>query len=200
MADVDIKFEREGLEGIVAVGTYLGDAMRRHGIRYECGEGEEGFSHSCVVTVTKGVDLLTPRTIKEIEFFGAEDSSGKRLACEAKIGKEGEIVVMTEEKKEKTKEVSESERYIKEFAELPLDKKIADLVRLEAMALGDTISFVLNSPYLVIEKIGDVLAQVGHRLDAEQKKASRPAEHARSDGGGESSDADPAHNGTAGAA
>ena len=35
MAEVDIKFEREGLEGVVAEGSYLIDAMKRLGVRLD---------------------------------------------------------------------------------------------------------------------------------------------------------------------
>ena len=45
------------------------------------------------------------------------------------------------------------------------------------MALGETISFILNSPYKVLEKLGDVMADLGRKMESEQKKASRPTEH-----------------------
>jgi len=32
MEDVEIRFTREDIEGIVTIGTYLGDAMRRLGV------------------------------------------------------------------------------------------------------------------------------------------------------------------------
>ena len=181
MADVEIKFEREGLEGVVAVGTYLRDAMRRFGIRYNCnrtvGNGDD--KHDCVVTVTHGHELLTPRTKAEKELFGENADPSRRLACEARIDEQGEITIMTDEKvsEAKSETKNERERYIKEFSDLPLDKKISDLVKLEAMALGETFSLILNSPYKVLEKIGDVMADLGRKMDSEQKKASRPSEH-----------------------
>jgi ferredoxin len=192
MADVEIRFEREGLEGIVAVGTYLRDALRRFGIRFDCNRGNSGLIHDCAVTISHGRELLTPRTKAEIEFFGEETDSSRRLACEARIEKAGEITVMTDEKVNESKsETSDKrERYLKEFADLPLDKKFSDLVKLEAIALGETVSFILNSPYKVIEKIGDVMADLGRKLDAEQRKASRPAEHNGSDNGSVSEKAD----------
>ena len=177
MADVDIKFEREGLEGIVAVDTYICDAMRRFGIRVDCERVADQIMHDCTVRIVRGMDLLTPRTQAERAFFLNGSEPSKRLACEAKIQRPGEIVLMTEEKVKEAKKDDESDRYLKEFADLPLDKKIADLVKLEAMALGDTISFIFNSPYKLFDKIGDVMAGFGRKLDAEKKKASRPSEH-----------------------
>ena len=181
MADVEIKFEREGLEGVVAVGSYLRDAMRRFGIRYDCsriaGDGEG--KHDCALTVIHGQQLLTPRTKAEKEFFGENADSSRRLACEARIDKQGEITIMTDEKvtESNSETKSDRDRYIKEFGDFPLDKKIYDLVKLEAMALGETISFILNSPYKVLEKLGDVMADLGRKMESEQKKASRPTEH-----------------------
>lgn len=185
MNDVEIKFEREGLEGIVAVDSYVCDAMRRFGIRFNCGRENGKAFHQCAVTVIQGSELLTSRTKAENDFFGDEVDQTRRLACEARIERSGEIIIMTDESVSASKDeiTDERGRYIKEFADLPLDKKISDLVKLEAIALGDTVSYILNSPYKIIEKIGDVMADLGRNIDAEQKKASRPPEHASSENG-----------------
>src|ERR1051325_11251164 len=105
MSDVEIKFEREGLEGLVPVGTYIGDAMRRFGIRDVEHCNARGDEHDCLVEITSGDDLLSPLTSIESEHFGAEGrKSGQRLACQAKIERAGEIVVMTKKKQEKKEE------------------------------------------------------------------------------------------------
>jgi hypothetical protein len=57
----------------------------------------------------------------------------------------GEVVVMTKAKEKPATESQEknddsNEAYRKEFAELPLEKKIANLVQLESIALGETVS------------------------------------------------------------
>ncbi|MEP6945786.1 MAG: hypothetical protein ABJA02_07710 [Acidobacteriota bacterium] len=80
---------------------------------------------------------------------------------------------MTEEKKVDAKAEEEKSKIVDEFQALPLEKKLAELFRMEAVALGETLSFVVNSPYLVIEKIGDVLAEFGMKMDRESKKARR---------------------------
>ena len=151
MTEAEIRFERENLEGIVPVGTYLSDAARRFGIRFDdpCSIPECG--HGCSVTVTQGIDLLSPVTAAESEHFEAEGrGANERLACQARIESAGEIVVMTKEKKAAESEEEtykdKNEHYKKEFAEMPLEAKIASLVQLEAMALGETVSFILNSP------------------------------------------------------
>ena len=51
-----------------------------------------------------------------------------------------------QEEAEKEKEKKKDEEFRKEFDELPLEKKIAALVELETVALGETFSFMINSP------------------------------------------------------
>src|SRR5215468_12730592 len=121
MTDVEIKFEREGLEGIVPVGTYIGDAMRRFGIRDAEPCDARSSSHECVVEIKRGADLLSPLTALETEHFGMKNGkSGRRLACQAKIERPGEIVVMTKKKEKEKKEEpkateTSSDEYRKEF-------------------------------------------------------------------------------------
>src|SRR5689334_10484586 len=113
MEDVEIRFSREGLEGIVPVGTYLADAMRRMGVAIDEPSDLATNTHHCVVTVTEGAELLSPLTSLEIKFFEEEGSKpSRRLACQAKLERAGEMEVMTEEKKaeEKTPE-AESDEY-----------------------------------------------------------------------------------------
>jgi len=181
MADAYVTFEREGREGIVAVGSYLGDVIGRFGIadRDEC-----TTEHDCVVTIKSGEEFLSKPTSVETEHFsGSGRKSGERLACHAKIERPGEIVVMTQEKKKKEEKTAEStsDQFRKEFEELPLEQKIAELMKLEAIAFGDTVSYIANSPFKVFEKIGDVMADFGMKLENKAKSAQRPEEHTKSD-------------------
>lgn len=191
MSEVEIKFEREKQEGVVAVGTYLIDAAKRFGIRFEdvCSV-EEGI-HYCSINVPSGVHLLSPETSAESAYFTENGrSTNERLACQVKIDSAGEVVVMTkkkaEEPKVETSDEDRSEQYRKEFAELPLEKKIANLVQLETIALGETVSFIMNSPFKIADKVMDVMAEFGFKKEEQQKEAARPAEH--KDAGKASSD------------
>ena len=179
MNETEIKFERENISGLAVEGTYLIDAARRIGIEVEAECGRLGLCDTCAMTITSGSDSLSAPTKAEIEKFSiTELSSGVRLSCQAKIEKGGgELVIMTKEKKKEPTPEEKSEDFRKEFEEMPLEKKIASLVRLEVIALGETINFVLNSPFKIIEKGMDVLAEFGLKMDAEAKKASRPEEH-----------------------
>ncbi|MGB7070176.1 MAG: hypothetical protein WBD22_11840 [Pyrinomonadaceae bacterium] len=180
MAEVDIKFERENRQGTLAVGAYIIDAFKRLGIRLDEECDAANGHHVCSVTILSGVDLLSPRTTDEINRLGTGPRSRKRrFACHAKLDLPGEVVIMTSEKKRDTSEkVSDkSEDYRKDFAGLPLEKKIADLLQLEAITLGETFTFVLNSPLKVFEKAMDVMAEFGLKLEKEAKDAARPEEH-----------------------
>ena len=175
---VEIKFEREDRDGIVALGTYISEAARRLGV--ELGGEPFGEEEFLVVRITKGGELLSEPTGIETEKLSDERrASGDRLANHAKIEKAGEINVMSTEKKveEKPSEEKIQEDYRKEFQELPLEKKIASLVELESIALSETFAFIINSPYLVVGKVMDVLAEFGWAMEADAKKQSRPAEH-----------------------
>lgn len=85
-----------------------------------------------------------------------------------------------ETKVESAEEKSEdaAKEYAKEFTELPLEKKIAQLMQLEAIALGETMSFVINSPFLIFDKALDVMAEFGLKKEERDKQAARPVEHA----------------------
>jgi ferredoxin len=200
MKEVEIKFEREEREGLVAVRTYLIDAAKRFGIHFEDVCSPEQYIHFCSLTVTKGSDLLSPETKAEAAYFKEHGRSGKeRLACQVKIDKPGEVVVMTKKKKSEEEEADaaqtsedRSEQYRKEFAELPLEKKIANLVQLETIALGETVSFIINSPFKIADKVIDVMAEFGFKKEVQEKEAARPAEHQTKTNGDESKKAEEA--------
>ncbi len=180
MKEAELKFEREGRSGVAVVGSYLIDAARRVGIEVEDECGRLGLCDTCAMTVMQGGDLLSAPTRAEMELLSDERrKNGERLSCQAKIEKSGEIVIMTKEKKKEEKPSAEekSETYRKEFEEMPLERKIAELVRLEAIALGETFSFILNSPSKIVGKVMDVMAEFGLKLDEEAKNAKTPEEH-----------------------
>ncbi|QQS42339.1 MAG: hypothetical protein IPM63_05185 [Acidobacteriota bacterium] len=182
MKEVLITFEEQGLEGIVAVDTYLMDAAKRLGVDLDdgCRRGEE--EHKCSLVVGVGADLLSDPTKTEIDIISeAERKKGKRLACQAKVIKPGEVRIMSVEKTEEAKKAEEQpkteEEFKKEFEELPLDEKYAKLIELEAIALGETFSYVINSPYEAAGKVMDALANFGWKKDREDHEAKKPEEH-----------------------
>ncbi|HSI89146.1 MAG TPA: hypothetical protein VK918_08825 [Pyrinomonadaceae bacterium] len=183
MIEADIFFERENREGVVPVGTYLIDAAKRLGIRPELPCDIAAKQHHCKITVTSGEGHLSHPTSVEKEYFEG-DIADSRLGCQVKIDSAGEIRIMTESKteaetkeKEEQDEKAREEEYIKNFASLPLEKKMASLVKLEAMAIGETLNYIANSPYVVFDKVLDVMASFGLKMHDEEKAATRPDEH-----------------------
>lgn len=183
MSEATITFKREDREGLIPAGTYLSDAAARFGIRFEGKCSPSEHLHFCRVDVTDGADNLSRRTAEEVEVL-KDAGENFRLACQTKITQPGEITIMTEEPKvtetaepEKNGHEEAAKEYSKQFAELPLEKKFAELVQLEAIALGETFSFILNSPYLVFDKVLDVMAEFGLRKEHADRTAARPAEH-----------------------
>ena len=177
MSDVTIRFECEDLDGLVAVGTFAIDAMRRFGVDLDLVCDPVSGIHNCAVLITEGSGLLSEVTSTEVEHFAVHGRrTNERLACEAKIERSGEVVIMTDQKKTETPKEPVNDRFQAEFEALPLDKKFAKLFKMEAVTLGETISYVMDSPFKVFEKIGDVMADFGKKIEEEAKKAKRPAE------------------------
>lgn len=180
MNDVEIRFEPDGLSGLVAVGTYLIEAAGRLGVEIEDSCGRKGECEDCRVTVVSGKELLSEPTTAEISVLSLERiSKGERLSCQAKIIASGEIVVMKPEKEipESERKEDNFEKFRKEFYDMPLEKKIASLVELEAITLGETLAFVINSPFKVFDMLIDVMAELGLKLEKEERAQKRPPEH-----------------------
>ncbi|MEP6705611.1 MAG: hypothetical protein ABJB34_12460 [Acidobacteriota bacterium] len=184
MLEAEIIFERENREGVVAIGTYLMDAAKRFGIHFEDVCVPVAGIHYCSVTVKSGKDLLSGMTGVESEHFSKiRRKANERLACQARIEKPGEIEIMTKKKVDDTSadaataSSDTSEDYKKAFTEMPLEKKIANLVQLETIAFGETVSFIINSPFKIADKVMDVMAEFGMKKEEKQKEAARPAEH-----------------------
>lgn len=191
MQEAEIKFEREKREGLVAVGTYLIDAAKRFGVHFDDVCVPDADVHHCSLVIKSGIDLLSEMTSAEKEHFAKTvRKTNERLACQVKIDKAGEIEIMTEEKaQDPAPEASAtaadtSEEYRKAFEEMPLEKKIANLVQLETIALGETVSFIINSPFKIADKVMDVMAEFGFKKEERQKEAARPAEHKADDQNG----------------
>ncbi len=182
--EAELRFEREDVKGVGVVGTYLIDSARRLGIEIvdEC--GRLGLCDTCAVTVKSGAEFLTAPTKAEIELLSDERrANGERLSCQAKIESAGEIVIETKKKEEKAEDKDPNEEYRKQFADLPLEQKIANLLQLEAMTLGETFNFIMNSPYKIVGKVMDVMAEFGLKIEDESKNATRPEEHKTEENG-----------------
>src|SRR5215210_3883234 len=141
---VNVKFEPEGRSGVIAEGTYLWDAAKRLGIYLPAECDGRGECDTCAVIVTEGATLLSSLTEAERERLSPERlASGERLACQTKVEHSGDLVlqpVPTTERAETSEEALKDFR--KEFRDMPLNKKLATLVELEAVAMMQTFNTI----------------------------------------------------------
>lgn len=80
---------------------------------------------------------------------------------------------MTEKQNDTSKRTdSPKSKFEKEFEALPLEQKIAQLMRLEAVTLSETFTYVVNSPMKVVEKVGDVITEFGAKIEREARNAA----------------------------
>jgi ferredoxin len=174
---VEIKFKPSERDGLVAEGTYLWDAAKRMGI-YLAAECEgRGECDTCAVKIEKGADLLSTPTKAEINMLSEERrTNGERLACQTKIERSGEVVVMATPPKEEPKEEKPKD-WQEEFEDLPFEKKFSTLAKLEAIALRETVSFILNLPFTASGKVIDIMAGFGWEMDKQKHTEKRPSEH-----------------------
>jgi ferredoxin len=176
---VNIEWKPDEKQGIVAEGTYLWDAAKRLGVRLpaEC-EGR-GECDTCAVVVEEGATLLSTLTTAERERLSPERlAAGERLACQTKIERGGQLVlrpVPVTEREETTEETVKD--FSKEFREMPLEKKLATLMELEAVAAVQTLSAIANLPFKIFEKGLDLMAGRGRTLARREREARRPTEH-----------------------
>lgn len=176
---VDIKFEPDGRSGLIAEGTYLWNAAKRLGVRLpaEC-EGR-GECDTCAVIVEQGATLLSSLTEAERERLSQERlAAGERLACQAKVERGGELVLRIVPATERAATSDETAKDLrKEFRELPLSRKLSTLVELEAVTLFQTLSAIAEVPFMIGEKVMDLMAGRGRSLSERERAAHRPAEH-----------------------
>lgn len=178
---VEITFEIEDQperSGIVAENTYLWDAAARLGIHLEADDKEDAELDDCAVTIKKGAEnLSTPTSVEMQHLTDEQRAAGERLARQARIQRSGEVIVMVKKKVTEEEHDKKEREWRKDFQELPFEKKFATLVELEAVALGETLSFVANLPYTLSNKVIDVMAGFGWQMDKNARQSRRPQEH-----------------------
>ena len=172
---VSITFQPSGISGLVAEGTYLIDAARRIGASLGAGcTVGKGECPACVVTVKAGADLLSPPSAAEEKQLGAEHLvQAFRLACQVKIENPGEVVVMVTARPQTTSTPVDTEAELrKKFGSLPLKKKMATLVQLEALTMSEAFDSAIEKPLAFGSKTFDAIVNKARATRArnEQKK------------------------------
>jgi ferredoxin len=147
---VSITFEPSGITGLVAEGTYIIDAARRMGapLGVGCTAGR-GECPACVVSVKSGFNLLSRPSLAEEKQLGVEQlDQSVRLACQVKIENHGEVVVMVVPRPQtRATAPGETEAELRtKFGALPLSKKIATLLQLEAITMTEAFDSAIEKP------------------------------------------------------
>ena len=173
--NVEWKTAGGGHTGLVADGTFLLDAARRHGVELPTECGGRGECDTCAVVVEAGAALLSAPTEAERARLGAERlTAGERLACQAKAERAGDLALRPVPQVAREETTEETARDFKEeFKRLPLRKKLATLAGLEAEMAYETLVRAVDLPFEIMGKGLDLLAGRGRRLS--QSDRARPA-------------------------
>lgn len=190
--NLEWKADGEGRSGVVAEGTYLWAAVKRIGARLpaEC-EGR-GECDTCAVVVAEGATLLSGLTDAERKILSPERlAAGERLSCQTKVEHGGDVVLRPVPVTERAETAEETARDLREeFRRMPMKKKFATLVGIEADMAYETLVHAINIPYDIFGKGLELLAGRGRRLAQNERAARRPAEKktdAQGGGAGEGS-------------
>jgi ferredoxin len=176
---VEWKVEGQGHDGVVAEGTYLWDIAKRLGVRLPADCAGRGECDTCAVVVEEGATLLSSLTDAERVRLSPERlAAGERLACQAKVERGGDLVLRPVPATERQPTEEETVKdFRKEFAELPLQKKLSTLVELEAVTAWQALGAVADLPFNLFEKGLDLLGRRGRSLHERERARRRPAEH-----------------------
>ena len=169
----------EGRSGVVAEGTYLWAAVKRIGVRLPADCEGRGECDTCSVVVSQGATLLSGLTDAERKILSPERlAAGERLACQAKIESGGDVVLRAVPKTERAETTEEAARDLRqEFKRMPLKKKFATLVGIEADMAYETLVRAVDLPFDLFGKGLDLLAGRGRRISQNERAARRPAEN-----------------------
>lgn len=175
--NVEWKTAGSGHTGLVADGTFLLDAARRHGVDLPTECGGRGECDTCAVVVEAGAALLSPPTEAERVRLGAERlAAGERLACQAKAERGGDLLLRPLPPVAREETTEETARDFKEeFKRLPLRKKLATLAGLEAEMAYETLVRAVDLPFEIMGKGLDLLAGRGRKLSQSDRARRQPA-------------------------
>ena len=168
---VSITFEPSGINGLVAEGTYLIDAARRMGAPLGAGcTAGKGECPSCVVSVKTGANLLSSPSAAEEQQLGAEHlDQSLRLACQVKIENHGEVVVMSAPRPQTSAAIDDGSELTKKFGALPLGKKLATLMQLEAITMSEAFDSAIEKPLAFGSKTFDKILGKAKAKSGEKK-------------------------------
>ena len=169
---VSVTFEPSGISGVVAQGTYLIDAARRMGAPLGAGcTAGKGECPACVVSVKSGADLLSSPSLVEEKQLGNEQlDQSLRLACQVKIENHGDVVVMAAARPHSPLADDTQSEILKKFGGLPVTKKLATLMQLEAITMSEAFDTAIEKPLAFGSKTFDRFMNRKRTAQAAEKK------------------------------
>jgi ferredoxin, 2Fe-2S len=171
--NVSVTFEPSGISGLVAQGTYLIDAAKRMGAPLGVGcTGGKGECPACVIEVKSGAELLSTPTSAEGRLLGMDGlSESLRLACQAKIEGQGDIVVTvsSHRARQTAPPIDLPADILKKFGELSLNQKIAALLKFEAITMSEALDAAVQKPLAVGTRAFDSIMAKARAAKVTQK-------------------------------
>jgi len=159
---VSITFEPSGIQGLVAEGSYLIDAAHRIGVSLGAGcTAGKGECPACLISVKTGSHLLSaPSNAEEKQLGEVLLNDSHRLACQVKIENPGDLVVSISTRTARAASgVNIESELTKKFGDLPLTKKIATLLQLEAITMSEALDSAIEKPFSLGSKAFDTIIQ-----------------------------------------
>jgi len=142
---VDVTFDQDGGNGLVAVGTSMWEAARRLGVglRADCkGQGE---CLACALQIISGSESLTPATAAELKMLGAERLlAGERLACQTFLIGTAAVVA-------RLVPPSEAEKP-KPSKTLPFKQQVSSFIETEAKVISETLNTITVKKHELVAK------------------------------------------------
>jgi hypothetical protein len=92
-----------------------------------------------------------------------------RLACQVKIENHGEVVVMAATRPERSEPVDLGSDLTKRFGTLPLGKKLATLMQLEAITMSEAFDSAIEKPLAFGSKTFDAILNKAKARSAQKK-------------------------------
>ena len=161
---VEITFQPEGFNGLVAEGTYLIEAARRMGVRLPTDCRERGECTSCAVVITAGRALLSPPTNAEQKMLSSDRLlSSHRLACQTRIESSGEVQVQLISASDETEQAG--------------NQKTAQAVEENAMKMMKQLDAFVDKSLSAGEDLMDRFAAKIRLAREREQERKRPPEH-----------------------
>ena len=168
---VEITFEPGRGNGLVAEGTYIWEAAKRLGVSLAADCKGRGECDSCAVTIERGVGLLSPATSAEVKMLGLDRiTCAERLACQANLEKQGEIIVRLAPVRKAEPKQGESG---KSFRGLPFKEKVGALIELEAIFITGALNSLRGGYHSLMDKFLNLTPQTENEVSATKENAEK---------------------------